>query len=223
MTIRVLLVDDQALIRAGLAALLNAEPDIEVVGEAADGVVAVASARALRPDVVLMDISMPGMSGVEAGGLIVTESGGQSAVLILTTFDLDEHVYAALTAGASGFLLKDAPPEELIAAVRVVARGDALIAPHITKRLIGRFAANQRAVGQATSRLAELTERELEVVMMVGQGLDNKQIARQLFISESTAKTHLNRAMVKLELSSRAQIVAAAYSAGLVTPGAVDN
>jgi DNA-binding NarL/FixJ family response regulator len=217
MSTSVLVVDDQVLVRAGFVALLNAQADLEVVGEADDGEQAVRLASVLRPDVVLMDVRMPRKDGVTATREILAKQDG-TAILMLTTFDLDEHVFAALRAGASGFLLKDTPPEDLVRAVRLVASGEALLAPSVTRRLISEFAALPEP-GRRPEEFAGLTERETEVVVLVAKGLSNGDISRSIFLSEATVKTHLNRAMTKLKLSSRAQVVAAAYEAGLVKPG----
>ena len=214
MSIKVVVADDQAMVRAGFAAFLRAQPDIEVVAEAADGVSAVAAATEHRPDVVLMDIRMPQADGIEATRRITEAFGGEVAVLILTTFDLDEYVYSALRAGASGFLLKDTDPEDLVAAVRVIAAGEALLAPTVTKRLIREFT----SAPARTVLLDELTKRENEIMVLVARGLANNEIADKLFLSATTVKTHVNRVMAKLGLTSRAQVVAAAYEAGLVIP-----
>jgi DNA-binding NarL/FixJ family response regulator len=216
---RILLADDQALVRAGFRALLSAEPDIEVVGEAADGAAALELAREHRPDVVLMDIRMPGTDGLEATRRIVADPDlDGTRVIILTTFDLDDYVFEALRAGASGFLLKDTEPVDLISGVRAVARGDALLAPSVTRRLIERFASRLRTPRSATT-LDVLTEREREVVALVGGGLSNEEIAERLVVSPATAKTHVSRAMVKLAARDRAQLVMLAYETGLVRPG----
>ncbi|MFB6519878.1 response regulator [Streptomyces sp. NPDC056401] len=218
--IRVLVVDDQILIRAGLAALLQAAPGIEVVGEAEDGEDAVVRAAATRPDVVLMDIRMPGLDGPAATERILAASVDPlPRVLVLTTFDLDEYVYAALRAGASGFLLKDTGPERLIEAVSAVARGDMLFAPSVTRRLIESYVNRSDPVPDTPAALDALTAREREVLRLTARGLSNTEIAEQLFISEATVKTHLNRTMNKLALDSRAQAVVVAYETGLVVPG----
>lgn len=219
---RVLVVDDQFLIRAGLVGLLRAAPGIEVVGEAGDGAEAVALAARTRPDVILMDIRMPGMSGITATEKILADAPEPPPrVLVLTTFDLDEYVYGALRAGASGFLLKDSGPERLLAAVAAVGGGDALFAPSVTCRLVEAFA---RQAGSGDSAepppdLGALTLREVEVLKLIAGGLSNGDIADRLYISEATVKTHLNRTMTKLDLDSRAQAVVVAYETGLVTPG----
>ena len=217
--IRVLLADDQALVRAGFRALLDAQPDIEVVGEAPDGGEAVRLAASLRPDVVLMDIRMPVLDGLEATKEIVADPALPDVrIVILTTFDLDEYVFEALHAGASGFLVKDTDPVELIRAVRVVANGDALLSPGITRRLIAEFAsAGPNRAPRAG--LERLTEREREVTAQVAAGLSNDEIAAQLTMSPLTAKTHVSRAMTKLGARDRAQLVVFAYESGLVTPG----
>jgi len=218
--ISVLIADDQPLVRAGLRAILEAQSGIGVCGEAADGVAAIELVRRRRPDVVLMDIQMPGVDGLEATRRLVADADPDSrvAVLMLTTFDLDAYVYDALRAGASGFLLKDTPPEDLVAAIRVVARGDALIAPGITKRLIEQFA---RSAPSSTppAALAELTPREAEVLVLVASGLSNGEIADQLVLSHATVKTHVKRILFKLGLRDRVQAVVLAYEAGLVYPG----
>jgi DNA-binding NarL/FixJ family response regulator len=217
--IRVLLADDQALVRSGFAALLDAEEDIEVVGEAADGEEAVRVASRTRPDVVLMDIRMPGMDGVEATRSITARRELDGVhVVILTTFDLDEYVFESLRAGASGFLVKDTDAGELIKAVRVAAGGEALLTPKITRRLIAEFASRSRRPAAAPG-LDSLTPREREVVIEIAGGLSNDEIARKLYMSPSTAKTHATRAMVKLGARDRAQLVVIAYEAGLVRPG----
>ncbi|MGW7818934.1 response regulator [Streptomyces puniciscabiei] len=219
---RVLVVDDQFLIRAGLVGLLEAAPGFEVVGEAADGEEAVRLAADTRPDVILMDIRMPGVGGIEATERILAAADGRPPrVLVLTTFDLDEYVYGALRAGASGFLLKDSGPERLLAAVTAVEGGDALFAPSVTRRLVEAFAHRQAPAGTGTAPpdLAVLTSREREVLKLTARGLSNVEIADRLYISEATVKTHLNRTMSKLDLGSRAQAVVLAYETGLVTPG----
>jgi DNA-binding NarL/FixJ family response regulator len=214
--ISVLIADDQRLLRAGFRVILRDEPDIDVVGEAADGREAVEAARSLAPAVVLMDIRMPNMDGLEAARLILAETN--SRVLILTTFDSDEYVYAALRAGASGFLLKDAPREQLIAAVRSVASGDALIDPSITRRLIQQFALATKPRSQDPPELGSLTPRERDVLRLVAQGLTNAEIATRLTVEESTAKTHVGRILMKLHLRDRVQAVVLAYESGFVTP-----
>jgi DNA-binding NarL/FixJ family response regulator len=220
--IRVVLADDQALVRAGFRALLGAEPDIEVAGEAADGLQAVELVRATRPDVVLMDIRMPGVDGLEATRRIVADPALAGAkVVILTTFELDEYVFEALRTGASGFLVKDTEPVELLRAVRVVAAGEALLSPSVTRRVIGEFAGGGgRGREPVTPRgLEQLTEREREVMVLVAEGLSNDEIAARLVISPATAKTHVSRTMVKLCARDRAQLVVLAYEAGLIRPG----
>jgi DNA-binding NarL/FixJ family response regulator len=216
---RVLIVDDQAAVRAGFAALIAGEEEMEVAGEAGNGREAVDLARRVFPHVVLMDIRMPVLDGLEATNLICTDPTlPDTRVLVLTTFDLDEYVYAALRAGASGFLLKDAGPAELLHAIRIVAAGDALLAPSVTRRLIAEFAARPDPLA-APARLAELTEREHEILRLVAAGLSNADIARRLVISPLTAKTHVARILAKLDCHDRAQLVALAYETGLVTPG----
>ncbi|MFF9689060.1 response regulator [Streptomyces sp. NPDC014623] len=218
-TIRVLIVDDQMMVREGFSVLLNAMPGIEVVGEAVDGRQAVAQVAALRPDVVLMDIRMPELNGIEATREIVA-ADADAKVLVLTTFDLDEYVYQALRAGASGFLLKDASARQLAEGVRVVASGEALLAPTVTRRLITEFSKIAEAPRQpAMARIGDLTERETEVLVLIAQGLSNLEIASHLVVAESTIKTHVSRILVKLGLRDRTQAAVFAYEARLVTPG----
>ena len=212
------MVDDQEMVREGFSALLAAQEDIEVVGSAGDGVAAVAAVRRLLPDVVLMDIRMPELDGLAATRLLAAEPHPVK-VLVLTTFDLDDYVYEALRAGASGFLLKHAPARELLDAVRVVARGEALLAPSITKRLIEDFVKSQPGQGVRPRELTALTERETEVLRLIAQGLSNVEIAGHLFVAEQTVKTHVSRVLMKLGLRDRAQAVIAAYESGLVIPG----
>ncbi len=220
--ITVLLADDQALVRAGFRALLNAEDDIEVVAEAADGLEAVKSAQQTHPDVVLMDIRMPGVDGLEATRRIAADPAlAATRVVILTTFELDEYVFEALRTGASGFLVKDTEPVELLRAVRAVAAGDALLSPSVTRRVIGEFAGGVARGRPATppARLDQLTDREREVMVLVAEGLSNDEIAGRLVISPATAKTHVSRTMIKLGARDRAQLVVYAYEAGLIRPG----
>jgi DNA-binding NarL/FixJ family response regulator len=222
-TIRVLLVDDQQLVRTGFRMILADEEGIEVVGEAADGKAAVEAAGRLRPNVVIMDIRMPVMDGVEATRHLVQGGDGVEGprVLILTTFDADEHVVEALRAGASGFLLKDVPPADFVSAIRVVASGDALIAPSVTRRLLDRFARLAVPADEAyADRLRALTEREREVLKLVAQGLANREIAERLSLAEPTVKTHVSHLLIKLDLRDRAQLVVLAYEVGVVRPGA---
>lgn len=215
--ITVLLVDDEGLVRSGFRALLDAEDDIEVVGEAADGAQAVEQARATRPDVVLMDIRMPRTDGIQATRQITTTRGLDAVrILILTTYDTDAYVYEGLQAGASGFLLKDAGPAELLHGIRVVAAGESLLAPRITRRLISHFTARRAAGRAAEERLSVLTDREREVLALVGRGLSNAEIGAELFLSPATARTHVSHAMVKLGARDRAQLVVIAYQTGLV-------
>ena len=219
MMIKVALADDQALVRAGFRALLNAQEDVEVVAEAADGDEAVKVAREHRPDVILMDIRMPGTDGLAATRAISSDAGLAGVhILILTTFEEDEYVFEAIRVGASGFLVKDTEPAELVHAVRVVARGDALLSPGVTRRLIAEFATKAKKVSAPTT-LNVLTEREREVVALVGEGLTNDEIAARLVVSPATAKTHVSRAMIKLNARDRAQLVVLAYESGLVRPG----
>jgi DNA-binding NarL/FixJ family response regulator len=216
--IRVVVADDQALVRGGFRLILDAQPDVEVVGEAADGVEALERARALRPDVVLMDIRMPALDGLEATRRLLADLD-PPRVLMLTTFDLDEYVYDALRAGASGFLLKDVRPEQLAEAVRVVAAGDTLLAPTITRRLVEQYLNRPRPSAGTPTALDSLTDRELDVLRLVAQGRSNQQIAEALFLGESTVKTHLTHLFTKLDLRDRAQAVVLAYETGLVRPG----
>jgi DNA-binding NarL/FixJ family response regulator len=217
--IRVLLADDQTLVRAGFRVLVNGEDDMEVVGQASDGAEAVRLARSTRADVVLMDVRMPGMDGLEATRLIAGDDDLAGVrVLMLTTFDLDEYVFEALRAGASGFLLKDADPAELLYAVRVVAAGEALLSPGVTRRLIAEFVAKPGPVRARPDALWLLTDREREVMALVASGLSNQEIAETLVVSAATAKTHVSRAMVKLGARDRAQLVVMAYQSGLVRP-----
>ncbi|MEV0251708.1 response regulator transcription factor [Nocardia sp. NPDC050712] len=214
--IKVLLVDDEHLVRSGFKLLLDLEDDITVAGEAANGADAVAQALATRPDVVLMDIRMPRLDGIQATRRIAEAAGlEQVRVLILTTYDTDDNVFEALEAGASGFLLKDAGPAELLHAIRVIAAGEALLAPRVTRRLIGQVTAQRRAAKSGAERLAVLTDREREVLALVGQGLSNDEIGAALFLSPATARTHVSRAMTKLGARDRAQLVVIAYRTGL--------
>jgi DNA-binding NarL/FixJ family response regulator len=218
-TIRVVVADDQALVRSGFTALLEAEEDIEVVGEAADGARALELARELHPDVVLMDIRMPGMDGLAAAREIAADPDlASTRVVMLTTFDLDEYVFSAIRAGASGFLVKHTEPDELLRAIRQVVDGGALLSPHLTRRLLDEFAVRAREPETALD-VSSLTEREREVVTLVGEGLSNDEIAERLYVSVATAKTHVSRAMLKLGARDRAQLVVFAYEAGLVRPG----
>ncbi len=218
MRVRVVLADDQALVRGGFRMILDARDDIEVVGEAADGAEAVELVTRLAPDVVLMDVRMPGVGGIEATRRIVA-SGSATRVVMVTTYDLDEYVFSALDAGASGFMLKDIRPEELADAVRVVARGDALLAPSVTRRLLDRFAAMIPRPAAPTDALADLTAREAEVLRLVALALSNSEIAAHLHLTEATVKTHVSSVLRKLGLRDRVQAVVLAYEAGLVRPG----
>jgi DNA-binding NarL/FixJ family response regulator len=219
MAIRVLIVDDQALVRAGFRMILEAQPDLEVVGEAGDGSAAIDAVRTLRPDVVLMDVRMPGVDGIEATRRL-TEAGVPGKIVILTTYDLDEYVFDALAAGASGFLLKHVPPEELVRGVRVAASGEALLAPSITKRLIEEFAKQRAPVRASGTDLKSLTDREREVLTLLGRGLSNPEIAKDLKVGEATVKTHVAHVLDKLELRDRVQAAIFAYEIGLIKPGA---
>ncbi len=217
MSIRVLIADDQELVRTGFRAILNSEPDIEVVGEAGDGRQAVENARQLQPDIVLMDIRMPILDGLEATRRIVTAPDSKPRVLILTTFDLDEYVYEALRSGASGFLLKDNPADQLITAIHVVDRGEALLAPSVTRRLIAEFARHRQPT-EKPEQLASLSGRELEVLELVARGLSNAEIAGELFVAETTVRTHVGRILTKLGLRDRVQAVVLAYETALIRP-----
>ena len=216
--IRIVLADDQSLVRGGFRMILSAQPDMEVVGEATDGEEAIARWRQLRPDLILMDVRMPKLDGLEASRRILQEGGDGTRVVILTTFDLDEYVYAALRAGASGFLLKDLTPEQLVSSIRIVLSGDALLAPSITRRLVERFARPGRA-SSGTADVSALTARELEVLRLMARGLSNAEIAERLFLSETTVKTHVARILPKLDLRDRVQAVVFAYESGLIAPG----
>jgi DNA-binding NarL/FixJ family response regulator len=216
--IKILIADDHALARGGLRAMLAAEPEFEIVGEAADGAEAVEQTLRLQPDVVVMDIRMPRLDGIEATRRILAQTS-PPRVLVLTTFDLDEYVYDALRAGASGFTLKDAPPTQLVEAVRSVAHGETLLAPAVTRRLVERFVRRPAPDAGDRERLSQLTERELEVLTLVAQGLSNGEIAGRLFLSEATVKTHVTRILSKLELRDRVQAVVFSYENGLVEPG----
>jgi DNA-binding NarL/FixJ family response regulator len=222
--IRVAIADDQPLVRAGFRMILDSEPDIEIVAEAADGRELLELAARVRPDVILMDIRMPHVDGIQAARRLIAEAGERAPrVLMLTTFDVDEHVYDALRAGASGFLLKDVQPDDLVAAVRIVASGEALLAPSVTRRLIADFARRRTRAGRADEVLGELTAREREVVGLVASGLSNEDIAHRIYVSQSTVKTHVARSMAKLGARDRAQLVVAAYESGLVHPGWADQ
>ena len=220
MTTRVLIVDDQSLVRAGFRMILESEPEIEVVGEAADGLTAVLAARETQPDVILMDVRMPNVDGLEATRRILTDPASAARILILTTFDLDEYVYAAMRAGASGFLLKDVSPEHLVEAVRIVAGGESLLAPSITRRLIERFTRTPSHDDEAVAAaIASLTARELEVLRLVARGLSNGEIAGELVLGEATVKTHVGRLLSKLGVRDRVQAVVLCYESGLVRAG----
>jgi len=219
-TVRVGVVDDQPLIRTGLRSMIDHAADLELVGEAADGSDAIELARRHRPDVMLMDVRMPGLDGIEATRQITADADLAGVrVVMLTTFDLDDYVHAAIRAGASGFLLKDAPPEDVIDAIRVVARGDALLAPSVTRRIIEELAARPDPDRPAPAQLDVLTDREREVLALVGRGLSNTEIGTQLYVSPATAKTHVSHVMTKLYARDRAQLVVIAYESGLVRPG----
>jgi DNA-binding NarL/FixJ family response regulator len=220
--IRVLVVDDQTIVRAGFAALLGAQPAITVVGQAGNGKEAVRLAERHHPDIVLMDIRMPEMDGIEATHRILKAAKDDVRVVVLTTFDVDEYVYEALSAGASGFLLKDSTADDLVSAVRIVARGDALLAPQVTGRLIREFSRQRRNFPQPPPELSSLTARETEVLILIAAGLSNGEIAGRLVVSEHTVKTHVARVFTKLGLRDRTQAVVLAYESGLVTPGTAD-
>jgi DNA-binding NarL/FixJ family response regulator len=219
--VRVLIVDDQSLVRAGFRMILESEPDVEVVGEAADGAEAIAAAEELAPDVILMDVRMPNVDGLEATRRLLEGKDEGPRVLILTTFDLDEYVYEALKVGASGFLLKDTPPEQLVDAIHVVASGDALLSPVITRRVIEEFVRRPpESLRKPSAALEELTPRELEILGLVARGLSNAEIAKEAFVSETTVKTHVAHILLKLRLRDRVQAVVFAYENGVVSPGA---
>ena len=218
MPIRVLIADDQALVRSGFRLIVETRPDLEVVGEAEDGGEAVRLTLELEPDVILMDVRMPGVDGIEATRRIVA-AGSAARILVLTTFDLDEYVYAAVRAGASGFLLKDVRPGDLVEAIRLVANGSALLGPGVTRRLLERFA-DEDASGDAAEAVARLTEREREILRLLASGLSNAELAQQLVVSETTVKTHVSNVLRKLGVRDRVQAVIVAYDAGLVRPGA---
>ncbi len=218
--LRVVVIDDQALMRTGFAMILGSEPDIEVVGDAANGRVGAELCRRLRPDVALMDIRMPELDGIEATRLIVDDPHCTTRILVLTTFDLDEYVYSAVRAGASGFLLKDSPPEELIRAVRIVAAGEALMSPSVTRRLIEEFARHpEHGDHGGTVEFGNLTDREVEVLRLMARGQSNAEIAETLIVGETTVKTHVSRVLMKLGVRDRVQAVVLAYEGGLVRPG----
>ena len=219
MATRVLIVDDQALVRAGFRMILEAQPDIEVIGEAENGLAAIEAARGLRPDVVLMDIRMPGLDGIEATRRL-TAMGLDGHVVILTTYDLDEYVFDALAAGATGFLLKHVPPEELVHGVRTAAGGESLLAPSVTRRLIEEFARQRSPVQASSKAMDSLTDREREVLKLLARGLSNLEIASELHVGEATVKTHVAHVLDKLELRDRVQAVILAYEVGLIKPGA---
>jgi DNA-binding NarL/FixJ family response regulator len=220
MRTRVAIVDDQALMRDGFSMILEAQSDVEVVGDAVNGRLGVELCRRTRPDVVLMDIRMPVMDGLEATRLITSDAASDTKVLVLTTFDLDEYVYAALRAGASGYLLKDTPAKDLVAAVRVIARGDALLSPSVTKRLIEEFARRPEPEARTAALPDDLTDREREALELLAHGLSNREIAARMYIGEATAKTHVSRLLSKLGVRDRVQAVVLAYDTGLVRPGA---
>ena len=219
MATRVLIVDDQALVRAGFRMILEAQPDIEVIGEAENGLAAIEAARGLRPDVVLMDIRMPGLDGIESTRRL-TAMGLDAHVVILTTYDLDEYVFDALAAGATGFLLKHVPPEELVHGVRIAAGGESLLAPSVTRRLIEEFARQRSPVQASSKAMDSLTDREREVLKLLARGLSNLEIASELHVGEATVKTHVAHVLDKLELRDRVQAVILAYEVGLIKPGA---
>jgi DNA-binding NarL/FixJ family response regulator len=223
MTIRVAIVDDQALMRDGFGMILDAQPDFDVVGDAENGRLGVELCLRTRPDVVLMDIRMPVLDGIEATRLITSSDDCDTKVLMLTTFDLDEYVYAAIRVGASGYMLKDTPAKELVAAVRVIAQGDALLSPSVTRRLIEEFARRPEPETISAALPDDLTEREREALELLAQGLSNREIAAEMFIGEATAKTHISRLLTKLGVRDRVQAVVLAYETGVVRPGAVAN
>jgi DNA-binding NarL/FixJ family response regulator len=221
-SVKVLIVDDQALVRTGFRMILEAESDIEVVGEASDGRKAIDETLRLRPDVVLMDVRMPELDGIEATRRLLERDGVDTKVVMLTTFDMDEYVYEALQAGASGFMLKDVPPEQLVTGIHAVASGDALLAPSVTRRVIEEFVRRPPAsVQRPPKEVEELTDRELEVLKLIARGLSNAEIAKELFVSETTVKTHVARVLMKLGLRDRVQAVVLAYESGIVQPGVV--
>ena len=222
MTIRVAVIDDQALMRDAFTMILEAQPDVDVVGDAPDGLTGLELCRRTNPDVVLMDVRMPNMDGIEATQLISSDASLKTKVLILTTFDLDEYVYAAMRAGASGFLLKDTPAKELVQAVRVIAEGDALLAPSITKRLIEEFASRPEPGSSDVSLPADLTDRELEALRLLARGMSNREIAAEMFVGEATAKIHVSRLLTKLGVRDRVQAVVLAYESGLVEVGGTE-
>jgi DNA-binding NarL/FixJ family response regulator len=217
--IRILVADDQTLVRAGFRAILESQDDLEVVGEAENGAEAVALARELRPDLVLMDVRMPGLDGIEATRRLLADGDTPPRILMLTTFDLDEYLYSAMKAGASGFLLKDAPRDQLLAAVRTVAAGDALLAPALVRRLVEDFVRRPPPGTRTPAELDELTEREVEVLTLIARGLANAEIAARLFVSEATVRTHVTHILAKLDLRDRIQAVVLAYETGLIRPG----
>jgi DNA-binding NarL/FixJ family response regulator len=223
LTIRVLLADDQDMVRTGFAMILDAQPDVEVVGEAEDGERAIVETERLAPDVVVMDIQMPNLDGVSATRAVLANAQPAPKVLMVTTFDIDDYVYQALRAGASGFLLKNAPPEELVRAVRVVAAGDSLLAPQVTRRLIEKLCQQSGQPTAPPSGLQQLTAREREVLELVARGLSNAEFAERLFVSQGTVKTHVARILMKLDLRDRIQAVVLCYETGLVTPGNADQ